>query len=340
MPPSPSSPVRLRSGGVRLVLQLAGVLLAAGGAGVGAVVAGLVGYTWWIKRQAERTVPPAGRFLELDGGRIHYVDEGSGPAIVLIHGLGAQLLNFLPESLGPLRRDYRVIALDRPGSGYSTRASGRPATLAAQAETVAAFITALGLRRPLLAGHSFGGAVAIRVALDHPGLVGGLALLAPLTHPYEAMPKMFERVVIRSPLARFLVSWTLVTPTAMRHRDHVAAAMFAPDAPSPAYAVEGGGVLNLRPSSFYATSSDLAALEVGDMAGMAARYGELDVPVGILFGTGDPILDHRLNGVAMQGRVPELELELFDGGHMIPVAAPERSVAFIRRMAGRVGGIG
>ena len=305
-------------------------------AGAGAVVSGLVGYTWWIKRRAERAVPPAGRFLELAGGRIHYVDEGSGPAIVLIHGLGGQLLNFLPDSLRALRRDHRVIALDRPGSGYSTRASGTPATLAAQAETVAAFVGALGLRRPLLVGHSFGGAVAMRVALDHPELVGGLALLAPLTHPYEAMPKMFERMVIPSPLVRFLVSWTLVTPAAMRHRDHVMAAMFAPDAPSPAYAVEGGGALNLRPSSFYATSSDLAAMDVADLAGMAARYGELAVPVGILFGTGDPILDHGLNGVAMQGRVPGLELELFEGGHMIPVAAPERSVAFIRRMAGRV----
>ncbi len=333
MPPPPSSPARLRSGGVRLALRSAGALLAAG---AGAVVAGLVGYTWWIKRRAERTVPPAGRFLELDGGRIHYVDEGSGPAIVLIHGLGAQLLNFLPDSLRPLRRDYRVIALDRPGSGYSIRAPGRPATLAAQAGTVAAFITALGLRRPLLVGHSFGGAVAMRVALDHPGLVGGLALLAPLTHPYEAMPGMFERMVIPSPLVRFLVSWILVTPMAMRHRDHVMRAMFAPDPPAPDYAVAGGGALNLRPSSFYATSSDLSAMDVADLAAMAARYGGLDMPVGILFGTGDPILDHTLNGVALQGKVPGLELELFEGGHMIPVAAPERSVAFIRRMAGRV----
>ena len=318
---------------MRLVARLVGVLLAVCLAGVGGVASGLVLYTWRIKRRAERTVPPAGRFLELDGTRIHYTDAGAGPPIVLIHGLGGQLLNFLPDSLQALRRDHRVIALDRPGNGYSIRHAGTAPTLAAQAGTVADFIAALALHRPLLVGHSFGGAVALRVALDHPELAGGLALLAPLTHPYDAMPPMFRRLAIRSPVWRFLMSWTLVTPSAMRHRDEVMRRVFAPDPVSPEYAVAGGGVLGLRPSAFYATSSDLVALDPADLARTAERYGELRIPVGILFGTGDPILDHRLNGVAAEGKIPGLALELIPGGHMLPVTAPERCIALVRRIA-------
>ncbi len=322
---------------MRVVTRLMGVLLGLCLAGAGGVASGLVLYTWRIKRRAERTVPPAGRFLEIDGTRIHYVDAGAGPPIVLIHGLGGQLLNFLPDSLRVLRRDHRVIALDRPGNGYSGRGIGTAPTLAAQAEMVAGFIRALGLHRPLLVGHSFGGAVAMRVALDHPELAGGLALLSPLTHPYDAMPPMFERLAIRSPVMRFLLSWTLVTPGAMRHSDEVMRRVFAPDPVSPAYAVAGGGMLGLRPSSFYATSSDLVALDPADLARAAERYGTLRIPVGVLFGTGDPILDHRLNGVAIEGRIPGLVLELIPGGHMLPVAAPDRSVAFIGRVAARMG---
>ena len=176
------------------------------------------------------------------------------------------------------------------------------------------------------------------MALDHPELAGGLALLSPLTHPYDAIPPMFERLAIRSPVWRFLMSWTLVTPGTMRHRDEVMRRVFAPDPVSPAYAVAGGGMLGLRPSAFYATSSDLVALDPADLARAAERYGTLRVPVGILFGTGDPILDHRLNGVAMESRVPDLLLELIPGGHMLPVTAPERSVALIRRVAARMDG--
>ncbi len=321
---------------VRRIARLFARLLAVGVAGAAATVSGLVLYTWRTKRRVEREVPPDGRFLDLDGARIHYVDAGSGPPIVLIHGLGGQLLNFPPDSLVALRRDYRVLALDRPGNGYSTLSAGAVPTLAAHAAAVAGFIEALGLRRPVLVGHSFGGAVALRLALDRPDLVGGLALVSPLTHPYDAMPPMFQPLVIRSALLRWLVSWTLVTPAAVRHRDEVLSHLFAPDPAPPGFDIDGGGSLNLRPSGFYATSSELVALDISTLAGMAARYGELAMPVGVLFGTGDAILDHRLNGVALQGVIPGLDLELIEAGHMIPVAAPERSVAFIRRVAERV----
>ncbi len=88
-------------------------------------VCALVGFAAYTARRVETADPPRGRFLELDGCRIHYIDEGAGPPLFLIHGLGGQLRNFTYALVGRLSDEFRVIAVDRPGSGYSTRPSGR-----------------------------------------------------------------------------------------------------------------------------------------------------------------------------------------------------------------------
>ena len=153
-------------------------LTAAGGLGLSL-------YSGRIAREAERLVPPDGRHLQVDGARLHYVERGSGPAIVMIHGLGGQLRNFGYAMLEPLARDHRVILVDRPGSGYSTADDDSEPGIAAQAAIVARFIEALGIDRPLLVGHSLGGAVALSLALERPDLIRGLALIAPLTQPQD-----------------------------------------------------------------------------------------------------------------------------------------------------------
>ena len=303
---------------------------------IGATVGGLALFTGATARKAERAVPPQGKFIEAGSARFHYLDQGSGPPIVMIHGLGGQMGNFLYGAVEPLLDAFRVIVIDRPGSGYSVRAPGVPANLFAQAEALAALIAALGLERPLLVGHSLGGAIALATALNHPESVGGLALVAPLTNPQDDPPEALRGLAIRSPLRRWLTAWTLATPGAIRNRDALMAMLFGPD-PAPAdFATRGGGLLSLRPSNFYAASTDLVA-SIDDLPAMVARYPSLQVPVGILYGTGDRILDHVANGRAQVGKIPDLDLELIEnGGHMIPVTAPERTTAFIRRIAARI----
>lgn len=297
---------------------------------------GLALFTWRTARRVEAALPARGRFVDVAGARLHYVDEGTGPAIVLIHGLGGQWMNFPEDSLAALRRDYRVIALDRPGSGYSTRPAGASAALGVQAATVADFIRALDLRRPLVVGHSLGGAVALALALNHPDRVGGLALVSPLTHPMDTVPALFRGLVIRSPLLRRLVAWTIATPASIRNREAVAHALFGPDAVPTDFPMRAGGLLGLRPSSFYAASTDLMAVNE-HLPGLATRYPSITLPVGILYGTGDRVLDVATQGIAMRDAIPGLDLELVEaGGHMTPVTAPERTAAFIRRMAERV----
>src|SRR5207247_10023609 len=108
-------------------------------------------------------------FMDIDGQRIQYTDTGgSKPAIVMIHGLGGNLLHFGYAMADKLANDYRVILVDRPGAGYSTRPDDAPATLTAQAKTNAALIRRVGLKQPRGAGHSPGSGLALAHAPHHP----------------------------------------------------------------------------------------------------------------------------------------------------------------------------
>ena len=111
--------------------------------------------------------------------------------------------------------------------------------------------------------------------------------------------------------------------------------VFAPDIAPADFPTRGGGMLGLRPSHFYAASSDIAAVEEV-LPGYMARYHSLTLPIAILYGRGDRLLNHREQGEAMTEKLPALDLELMEGGHMLPVSAPDRCVAMVRRVADRM----
>jgi alpha/beta hydrolase family protein len=118
------------------------------------LIGGLVWFTARTARKVEAALPPRGRFMAIDGERIHYVDTGgTDPTVVMIHGLGGNLLHFDYALAGHLAGEFRLILVDRPGSGYSTRAVGADASLTAQAAAIAKLIGALGLTHPLVVGH-------------------------------------------------------------------------------------------------------------------------------------------------------------------------------------------
>jgi pimeloyl-ACP methyl ester carboxylesterase len=303
------------------------------------VVVGLVLFTAWTARQVERALPPRGRFVDIDGARIHYLDEGSGPVLLLVHGLSGQILNFTHSLLGKLKDDFRIVILDRPGSGYSTRPAGAAATLGAQAQIISRFCDVLRLGRPLVVGHSLGGAIALALAINHPEQVSGLALLSPVTQRPDRVPPPFDGLVIASPLLRRLVAWTLATPLSIANGERALAALFGPEPVPRDFAVRGGGLLTLRPCSFIGASADLVASLVEPDT--PPRYEGLSVPVGILFGTADRILDPVVHGKGLAAKLAGADLELIEGGgHMIPVTSADRTAAFIARMAQRAAAAG
>ncbi|QOL48692.1 alpha/beta fold hydrolase [Massilia litorea] len=295
----------------------------------------LLGLAWFTHRTAGRIeafLPPKGRFVDVPGARLHVRESGSGPAVLLIHGLGGQGAHFDYGVADYLARNHRVVVVDRPGSGHSTRDAATPADVSSQAASLAALIDRLGLERPTVAGHSLGGAIALTLALEHPGKVGALALIAPLTHLQDAAPEVFKALAIESPWLRKLFAWTLATPGSIAGGKKVLAAVFAPESAPRDFPVKGGGMLSLRPRQFLASSADMQALP-GHMPRVQARYRELSVPTGVLYGREDAILDWQQNGQALADKVAGARLQLVDGGHMLPVTQPQLVAEFVEQCA-------
>ena len=304
--------------------------------GAAALLGGAALFSARTARKVEAALPPKGRFVDLGGERLHYLDEGQGPPVVMIHGLGGQSAHFTHSLTERLKADFRLIVVDRPGAGHSPRGREAPANVRAQATTIAKLIRHLKLERPLIVGHSLGGAIALALALDHPDCVGALALIAPLTHPQEQVPEAFKGLVIQSPAMRRLVANTIATPAAIATRDKVLAHVFGPDPVPEDFGTAGGGLLGLRPDAFYNTSTDLLAAGA-DLPEMVERYGTIAVPVAILYGKDDRLLAPAAHGEAMRGRVPNLRLDIVEGGHMLPITAPDMTAAWIREVAARSG---
>ncbi len=298
------------------------------------IVAGLFLYTLFISKRVELGMPPEGAFLQVQGTRVHYLEQGRGPTILMIHGLSGVAQNFGYSVMGQLAKHYHVVAIDRPGSGYSVRHPRSSASLAVQADVVAGVIDALKLDRPLVVGHSLGGAVALATALRHPQKVRGLALVAPLTHMPRTTPAAFAALTIRWRWLRTLVGWTLAVPLSIRQRDKVLDIVFGPEQPPADFGLRGGGFLGLRPSHFVGASSDLTALP-DVLPQLQRQYPTLNLPLAVLYGRDDRILNPQEQGQALVDLVPGAELELVDGGHMLPITQPDITAEFIHRMMQR-----
>ena len=287
-------------------------------------------------RAAERQVPADGRYIRVDGARLHYVDRGTGPVIVMIHGLAGQLRNFGYGMLDILAKDHRVILVDRPGSGYSTADEDGEPSVIEQAAIVARFIEALGLDRPLIVGHSLGGAIALALALDHPALIRGLALICPLTQPVDAPPAAFRNLAAIPPSLRRLMASTIATPLSRLTAERTLAAVFAPETPPADFVTRGGGALSGRPAAIAAAAADLSHA-AQDIAGIAARYGDLSVPLAILYARDDQVLDPTLHGDHTAAAISGARIEVIEGGHMIPVTRPDACARFVADASARFG---
>lgn len=151
----------------------------------GAVLGGLWGYSRWaVNRHEDRylaEVPRPGRVAVVNGVAIHYVEQGQGKALILIHGLGASTYNFR-HTLLEMSRHFRTIALDLPGFGLSERPTAYDYSLTNQAHTVIRLMDHLGIERAHILGHSMGGMVAARLAARWPERVDRLILVASPVH--------------------------------------------------------------------------------------------------------------------------------------------------------------
>jgi 2-hydroxymuconate-semialdehyde hydrolase len=142
---------------------------------------------------------------ELDGLQLHYLEAGQGPATVLIHGLGGFAESWR-HNMQEIGRHGRVIALDLPGSGRSGKPR-RPYTLEFLARALDGLLRGLGVERVRLVGHSLGGAVAARYAVEQPGRVERLALLGAAVPGFDLRPSWIYRTLSVRGLGEILSSF-------------------------------------------------------------------------------------------------------------------------------------
>jgi pimeloyl-ACP methyl ester carboxylesterase len=291
--------------------KVAAIVAAGAGAALG------LGYLFsaFARKQVERRAPPVGGFVTIDGVRLHYVEAGSGPAIVLIHGLGGQLRNF----------SYALLTR-RPGAGYSPRMAGYG--LSEHAAIVARFITEMDLDRPVVVGHSLGGAVALALGLDHPDLIRRLVLLAPLSQPEMVVQQPFKTYLAAPSWLRNMACKTAAVPLGAAIRHRVQRVVFAPEAVPSDFDEAGGAVLALRSDALAAGFDEISTARA-QLALMAARYTQITLRVRILFGRGDQLLDPAIHGTLTASQIPGARLTMMDGGHMLPITQPDAVARFI-----------
>ena len=287
--------------------------------------------------RAEARWPAIGERVHVNDAPVHVIRAGdSGPPVLMIHGASANAREFTTTLAPRLEDDFRVLMADRPGHGYSGRPEGSE-TLGVQAAQMAGALKALAPgEKAVVVGHSFGGSVALRVALDHPDLVSGLVLLAPTTHDWGgggvAWYNQYAAPRLIGPV--FSQFAPLVGPAQVKSGIK---SVFDPD-PAPAdYYEESGIGLLFRPPEFRANARDVNALK-DELAAQEQRYPEIRVPVILFSGAKDTVINPTLHAGKIKHQVEDFTLvPLADSGHMPHHAHGEAVADAIRDLAKRAG---
>lgn len=297
-------------------------------------VAGLAAsfaYVQVKKRSAERANPPTGKFVEVDGVRLHYLDQGTGPALVLLHGNGLFAKDFaLSGLLGRAAETHRVIAFDRPGFGYSERPSGTTWTPEAQAGLIYQALQLLRIERPIVVGHSWGSIVAMAMALDFPQYVRGVALMSGYFYPSARIDAPLAAVPALPVIGQFL-RYTVAPVLGRMMWPGLVAQMFGPAAP-PERFDRMPVWMTLRPAQLKASAAE-SGLMIPAAARLSGRYGELTMPVAIVAGGGDLVVNPEHQSVRLHGDISHSELVVKTGvGHMVHYADPDRIMAAVAKL--------
>jgi pimeloyl-ACP methyl ester carboxylesterase len=283
------------------------------------------------KAQVEQQHPPAGKFVEVDGVRLHYLEQGEGPSVVLLHGNGLSADDFaLSGVLDALGGRYHVIAFDRPGFGYSERPGGTSWTPEAQAHLIYQALHQLRVERPIVLGHSWGTLVALAMALNYPRYVRGIALVGGYYYPGPRIDAALGALPALPVLGQ-LWRYTFAPLLGRLMWPRLAKKMFAP-APVAERFDQLPPWMALRPAQLGAAAQEAGAM-VPAAARLARRYRELTLPVSLIAGAGDRIVDPERQTDQLQHAVGHADLRLQEGaGHMVHYADPAGVAAAIDRL--------
>jgi pimeloyl-ACP methyl ester carboxylesterase len=289
-------------------------------AGVAAALAGTALVVNWQARRIEQKHPPVGNFVTVNGVRLHYLEAGEGPPVVLLHGNASMLNDVALGILGPLSERHRVIAFDRPGFGYSERPKHRVWTPEVQAALFHDAFRALGIDRPVLYGHSFGAVVAMAFAVTYPAAIRGVVLASGYYYPTRRVDAAIAWMNYL-PVIGTVLRNTLTPLEGLALGKWAVRFLFDPAPISQAYESFPAG-LSLRPEQLRAASEDGTTLRA-----WAKRtedlYGDIRIPVMIITGEGDRAVGYEEHSLRLSQEVPGAKLRVVPGtGHMVHHTRP------------------
>jgi pimeloyl-ACP methyl ester carboxylesterase len=287
----------------------------------------------------QRSYPAQGEMVEVTGATLNVVDLGPrdalGPPIVLIHGASSNL-EAMRQPLGDrLAGTHRVILIDRPGHGWSTRVREDDSTPAIQGRMIDEALEKLGVGPAIFVVHSWAGALGARMALDYPTRVAGLVMLAPVAYPWSGGVGWYNDV-ITTPVIGPLLAYTITMPLGFFVTRSGARNAFLPQTMPENFVSDTATPLLLRPREFLANARDLVTLKAA-VREQFPRYGEISVPTVVIAGDADNTVWPTIHSRPFAAAVPNAKLIILPGvGHIVQNAAPERVIHEIDEMIGRI----
>lgn len=284
-------------------------------------------------RRALRKNPPQGRFISVDGVRLHYIDTGGDkPAVLLLHGNGSMVKELeISGIVGKLSTRRRVVAFDRPGFGHSERPQAREWTPAVQADLMEAAMRRLGVKSAVVIGHSWGTLVALELTLRHPRFVRGLLLIGGFYFP-EARLDVALLSATALPVIGDLMRHTVSPILARLLAGRAIRKAFSPRPVSGHFLGEFPVDLATRPINIRAAAEDLA-LMMPATESLAARYRRIRKPTIILAGAEDEIVDVNRHAARLAAKIQGSELYVLPhDGHMVHHHAPLTILQAVERL--------
>src|SRR6266404_6168788 len=245
----------------------------------------------------------------------------------MVHGASSNL-ETMRQPLGDmLAANHRVILIDRPGHGWSSRARHEDSTPVVQSRMIDEALEKLGVISAIFVVHSWAG------ALGYPDRVAGLVMLAPVAYPWRGGVGWYNRLVA-TPVIGPLLAYTITLPLGFFLTVPGARGVFLPQVMPDGFVGDTATPLLLRPREFLANARDLVTLKAAVIE-QAPRYGEIKTPVVLISGGVDKTVSTDIHSRPFAKAVPHAKLIVLPNmGHMVQNAAPERVVAEIEAMLG------
>ncbi len=261
-------------------------------------------------------------YVEANGVSSRVAEWGSGSPILLIHGASSTLSVFEPTVAPLLSPSHRLVAYDRPGMGLSRDRPENAETLKVQADVAAGVIAAMNLDRPIVIGHSFGGAVALRLALDHPDRISGLVLMGAPAYDWPGGVAWHYHWAA-SPIVGPLFNHVLTRPFIDGAMESGAEGLFAPQDPPQDYLNAINSRIAASPGALKANGRDVRALKK-ELIAQSPRYPDIQLPVAILVGDSDGVVSPELHSMRLAQTLPNARIEVLEGvGHAPHEIAPD-----------------